>query len=248
MWWTPQIPMNMFHEEKYVAAWKVIQTADGSEPPDVWRVKELEEWEVEKRNDDKERRVVIPGISEQTRITARVAAKTSFAESEWSSEAECTTLATPNGLTGGFFGPLGPAGRGFKDGKYRWQQDPSNVRFQIAIPDSWKAKDISFKALFKELRIHYKPPSGGPEEELLVGPWGGKVLPDDVTWDIQTDCDAPHLQGLGRHISVDMKKNEKMEKWPSLLSGRAHPRIDVKMFALFGPDGGLTPGNLDLFD
>lgn len=217
-----------------MASWKVLEGPFGEAVEGAnWRTKSLDEVDIEERNDGKDRRVLIPGIPEQTRIKARVAAVGPHGQSAWSDEVEVETLATPC-ADNGFAGLLGPAARSHRDGKYSWQQTANEIRFQVPIPDGWKAKDISFKSLSKEIRIHYKPP-GSEQEDLLIGSWAGKIRPDDITWDIQTEGE------VGRHISVEMRKSEQMEKWPSLLTGKAHPRIDTRLAALFkdGLSGGL---------
>jgi len=227
LWWTPCSTYNPFHEESYVVAWRRLvqdgemewqeQAADENDSPD----KEGRKW-----------RFYLDGLPEQEKLALRVCAVNRHGRSPWSDEISVETLARPN-KAGGFTGPLGPAGRECGSGTYTWTQNTKEIGVKVPILESWKARDIRFKATPHRLEMLYvgsRPlvgdadgrPAGEPQE-LLVGTFPKKVRSDEVFWEIETGGD------IGRHISIQMQKAETMEKWPSLLEGGAHPCIDTRL-------------------
>jgi len=245
--WNPKLPVNPFHEETYVCAWKRADAGEGSS----WHTKELSAHDMESEKEGKRLRVNIPELPEETRILARVCAKGSWGRGPWSEEVACTTLVEPN-KGGGFEGPLGPAASGHKIGKYTWAQTKDELTLKVPIPSGWKAKDLSFKTLPSRLELLYVGGAAGEPRDVLSGALYSKVLADDVIWEIGDDDD------LGRCFMVELQKAEKVEKWAALMSDARHHRIDVKALSWFaegGAGGGgvssmspMSNGGLDIWE
>lgn len=238
LWWTPCSTYNPFHEESYVVAWRRLvqegqedwqeQAADDNDSPD----KEGRKW-----------RFYLDGLPEQEKLALRVCAVNRYGRSPWTDEVGVETLARPS-KDGGFTGPLGPAGRDCGSGIYTWTQSTKEICIKVPILESWKARDIRFKATPHRLEMLYvgsHPPARAADspaaepQELLAGSFPKKVRSDEVFWEIDTSGD------FGRHISIQMQKAETMEKWPCLLEGGAHPHIDTRLvrFLTKGADSGF---------
>mmetsp|Transcript_116837 Transcript_116837/g.342133 ORF Transcript_116837/g.342133 Transcript_116837/m.342133 type:complete len:346 (-) Transcript_116837:90-1127(-) len=232
--WSPCLPMNPFHEENYVLAWRKAGSSD-----EKWRERQVN------RHDDCEElagsklRSYMDGLPEKTLVAVRLCAVNVWGRGEWSEEVQVETLARPN-EDGGFTGPLGPAGDNSRS--YRWMQTASDIGLTLPIGPDRKARDIKFKALSSRLDIRCKVPEG-ESDELLVGPLHKRIKADEVTWEIEES--AEH----GRHLSVQLMKAEHMEKWPCLIEAAGHPRIDTRLVRLLGKGAGVAGlGGMDIFE
>jgi len=225
MFWSPQLPMNPFHEEFYVIEWGRVGAStwnemavreNGSKDQDRWKT-------------------TLSSLPEMTYIRVRVRALNRHGPSSWSDEVSVLTLVKPND-DGGFIGPLGSAGDLCKTQTYHWAQIRGDINLKIPIPEGCKGKDIKFKALPSRLEVSYlgSPPLPEPRP-LLVGLLSKRITKaDDVFWEIQTD------DKIGRHIAVTLQKSEPTEKWASVMDDDNHPRVDLSYVRVFTGDESIT--------
>merc|ERR1712137_451587 len=210
----PLLPVNLFHEEVYICAWREVNGAD-------WHEFQIDESEC--TNVARGRvRVQLMDLPVQTQIQIRLCAANRHGRSGWSEEVGIETLAQPT-RNNGFSGQLGPAGEHCRSRSYEWEQTQDDVSFKILIPEEWRSHDLKFKVTQSRLEIIYvgRQTSNAQPLELLPGAFPAKVLSEDYYWEIETN------DQVGRHISAQLPKKEQGEKWSCLLV--AHTHIDVQL-------------------
>lgn len=228
--WSPQIPVNPFHEENYVLAWRVAKGEEQDAGAAGWRERSFDRHsDCEELEGKTKLRVYHGQLPELTPLVFRIRAVNARGHGEWSDEVEVTTLAKPSDA-GGFTGPLGPASDGC--GQYTWTQTQSEVGLKIPIGPTRKAKDFKVKVLATRLEVRCAA-SVGEDDEVLVGSFPKRVKVDEANWQIE-DTEAD-----GRHIALQMVKAEVMEKWPCLIDDKAHPRIDTRLLRFYTGMGGF---------
>lgn len=225
---TTNLPMNPFHEETYVIAWR-------KQSGTSWIEREPEKSDYEDLVG--RLRVLSERLPENAPLQFRVCAMSIWGRSAWSDEASVETFAKPSD-DGGFVGPLGPAAGEQK--QYQWWQTMNEVHMKVPIPADMKAKDVFFKALPKSLEIRRKGASADCDA-LLVGPLPKKIKCDEANWYLEDNAEE------GRYLSVQFRKAELMEKWHCLIDAKGHPCIDIRFVRLFpgGLGGGIGP---DIFE
>jgi len=238
--WTPRTPLNPFHEENYVIAWRLGGSDAQGDDSAGWKERPLHRHDDCEEVDNKTKlRIFHDGLPELSPITFRIRAVNAWGQSDWSTEAQGKTLARPS-EDGGFTGPLGPANDGHA--LYTWTQTNSEVGLKVPIGAGRRSKDIKFKVTPARIEIRYVVPEG-LSDELLVGSFPKRIKTDEANWQIdETEED-------GRHIVLQMQKAEKMEKWPSFIDGQEHPRIDTRLLRFFTNQMGMGDmGGIDIFE
>lgn len=240
--WKPTLPtLNPFHEEHYICSWQHVtedfkdEEGEGVAQGFKWRSKEVILGDYE--DTGKRFKMVIDGLPPNSRIRVRVGATNKRGRGDWSNITTFRTLVAPR-KDGGYYGPLGPAAKDWPEErqKYRWLQQKGSIEVKAPIPDDWKASEIKLNRTQTRLEVVRMPPDGGPPQVLLSGAFKMKVKVDEVFWQIDTSKEE------GRHLALDIKKDDVLKQWPSIFSGDEHPAIDPAYVRLL--EDGMTE-NID---
>lgn len=240
--WKPVYPFNPCHEEHYAVAWAKAneQVKEGAER--TWRELEFIHGDYapvdEKKTDDQGRhekfKLTVDGLPEYTSLKFRICAVGKRGRGPWSKEIDVETLAPPDEFNG-FIGAIGDnAPCEGKRSVYNWFQSKHEVGMRIPLPEDWKPKQLRVKATATKLDVRYVPDPATPDDTkpVISGPLGSKIKPDELFW----ECEENEKEGW--HLHIVLRKAELMEKWPCILQGDAHPKVDVKKLRL-GYEGNL---------
>lgn len=249
--WTPNLPMNPFHEEEYVCSWRSVgdTTNAGS-----WHQKDLtdEDYQVIDPKDERDTaaqakakeikkdaygrrrryKVVIQGLPVFEPLEIRVAAVSKKGRGPWSTTT-VTTLAEPNN-EGGFVGLLG--GKRSADGKlaqYKWWQSKHEVGCKVPLADSVKPKEIRVLVTRQGVKVT----NATTDTVIFSGDLFGQAKVDEVFWEVEV---AEKDKDVGRHLALTLRKEKLMEKWASFLTGKDHPLIDVQLLRLHYEGNAMT--------
>jgi hypothetical protein len=248
--WRSTETSNPFHEESYVIAWRC---QEGHQKDLCWVEEVLKEDDNEYDKDESRGstatkwRYILPELPEYQKVYMKVAAQNRWGRGPWTEVEEVQTFARPNS-EGGFKGPLGPAGRVCGDGMYSWGQTSTEVSCKFALPETWKAKDIQFKATPSRIEIRYiggKRPGDVMDEDetLLAGKFPGKIKSDEVDWEIEN-----YAKTGERFLVVLLPKMERFDKWPHLVEGDDHPCVDVRHVRFFTDDKMFSQENMNFMN
>lgn len=227
--WTPLLPDNPFHEEFYIISY-CQQSEDGE--AGEWTERPLNLEDYHKREGEKKRKEIgraerlrlnIGELPEATTFRLRVCSAILQQRSQWSSEVVATTFAKPSkdmGLTG----PLATGAPTFAT-EYTWWQSKHEVGIWLAIPEEWKAKEISVKVTGTEIKIQHE------KGILLAGSLGRKVRTDEVDWVLEEA--GEHVPKGGKQLSLTLRKEKLMELWASFVDDDNHQKVDTKLLQLF---------------
>jgi hypothetical protein len=237
LWWIPNLPpYNPFHEEEYVAQWRL---ADGGEDDkNLWHTKTFNtgDWE----EDGRKMKLCVDSLPESTNLQFRIAAMNKKGRGDWSKPASAITFAQPE-KDGGLWGPLGPAAEFFtpEKQKYQWTQMRGDVNIKIPIPDEWKSTNIRFSKTPMKINMSVIAPSADSNADpqvLLAGSFPHRAKIDQIFWQIEDTKED------GRHIEINITKEDPLVQWPCIFDEDDHPKIDSSYVRL------LTDGMDDKFD
>lgn len=252
---TPRFPaVNAFHQECYVVATRASPSSEESLEAS-WQERELTKEDVEIRGNGKILKAYVNKLPAHTSLQVRICAMNCWGRGPWSEEARVVTLARPQ--EGGFTGPLGQAAACLEGRKhYRWTQKRGDITLKVPIGEDWPGRDIQVKVTPTRIEILHAPcsrrpePARGveaspppPEQVLLSGCFPKRVKVDEVFWEVEES------EQDGRHVALQMAKAEEMDKWPCLVEGDQHPRIDVRLVRIYTKDmEALGRGGIDIFE
>lgn len=225
--WTPQPPANPFHVEHYIISYCQVED-DGK--VGEWQERTLLDVDYHKKDKEKpkevgraaRRRLKLAELPAKTNFRVRVCADGPGGRSKWSPEVLAMTFAEPDKKTMGLTGPLAP-GAPASVREYQWWQSKHEVGMTLAVPEDWKAKEVSVKVVSRGDTTEFKMQH--ERGMLLAGTLGGKVKIDEVDWVLEK---AP--EG-GKHIALTLRKEKLMQLWECFIDG--HVRVDSSLLKLF---------------
>lgn len=254
--WTPLLPDNPFHEEHYIISYCKKSEKNGEADDWVERALTAEDYHLkqDQSGNSQERlkvlgkaqrkRLHIGDLPPQTVFRLRVCSAAPRQRSKWSPEVIITTLAKPS-KNHGLTGPL-VSGAPLDAKEFTWWQSKHEVGMKLAIPEDWKAKDLTVKVTGTDIKMQHE------KGMLLQGPLGGKVRADEVDWVIenfnQEAEEAEGKEGL-KQLTVTLRKEKLMQLWASFVDADDHHKVDTKLLQLFHEGNSMTElASLDLWE